>query len=47
MKDIKHIPVFNSEFTDVKVSKFLPNPTKNWGPKARAKLNKYLNILFK
>jgi hypothetical protein len=46
-KEIKHIPVFNSEFSENKISRFLPNPTKNWGPKARAKLNKYLNYLLK
>ena len=45
-KEIKHDPVFSFDKNNVKVSKFLPNPTKNWGPKARAKLNKYINILF-
>jgi hypothetical protein len=46
-KEIKHVPVFNSEFNEAKVCRFPSNPTKNWGPKARAKLNKYINYLFK
>jgi hypothetical protein len=40
-------PVFSTTDNNVKVQKFFPNPTKNWGPKARAKLLKYFNKLFK
>jgi hypothetical protein len=46
-KEVSIQPVFTiNADSGVKVQKFLPNPTKNWGPKARAKLIKYIYKLF-
>jgi hypothetical protein len=45
-KPVTREPVFSNVDNNIKVQKFLPNPTKNWGPKARAKLLKYIIKLF-
>ena len=45
-KDIKHNPTFFEFEGNLHQGKFLSNPTKNWGPKAKAKLVKYANNLI-
>src|SRR5690348_1868990 len=46
-KEIKANPVFiESVSGGIKGGKYLPNPTKNWGPKAKAKVIKYVNKLI-
>lgn len=40
-KEIIHKPTFYEIEDNLHQAKFLSNPTKNWGPKSRAKLVKY------
>lgn len=44
-KEIKVNPIF-IESISTKSVKFLPNPTKNWGPKGKAKVVKYVNKII-
>jgi len=46
-KEVKHIPTFYEYQGSLHIGKFLSNPTKNWGPKAKAKLIKYANNYIK
>jgi hypothetical protein len=52
-KEIKVDPIFTESFTNHhpehgdNIPKYLPNPTKNWGPKGRAKLIKYFTTFIK
>lgn len=47
-KEIKCNPTFvELKDTSANKMKFLPNPTPNWGPKAKAKVEKYVNKIIK
>lgn len=46
-KEVKHLPTFYEYQGSLHTGKFFSNPTKNWGPKAKAKLiTKYMNKFF-